>query len=147
MMTIEQDEIALLLSAGANPNAKDNLNQTALFYAPLEKTKLLLDAGASADIRNTKRQPAFSVTQGEEILILLANHMNINYMNGLGETVLFRDNNLKRIQIALGAGADPFLKNAQGKTALEVAREESTKYKNVIPILEKAMQDAKTKSE
>lgn len=91
-----------LLAAGANPNIRNELGQSALWvavsYKHYEIAQMLINAGAYVDTPDKQ----------------------------YGMTPLMRavtDNNIPMIQMLMDAFADTTIKNHWGKTALDIARE------------------------
>lgn len=93
-----------LIKKGCDINKKDVDGNTAVFFAAGEKERLemLLDKGA-----------------------------DINYLNNKGETALMQAakiNSLWKTETLLKAGANPFIKNRNGKTAFDLATEKENTY-------------------
>lgn len=64
--------VAVLLAAGANPNAQDRDGLTALMYAAsqgrVELVKLLLAHGADVQVKNARGDTAWTLATGEEVV-------------------------------------------------------------------------------
>ena len=98
--------LKLFLDAGADPNCRSHYGTTPLMLAAMnnqsESVRLLLDAGADVNL----------VDSFGETALICASH-------ALTDT----DTDTACIEMLLKAGADPFVKNKEGKTAYDVALE------------------------
>lgn len=144
------DVVRLLLTAGADPNAKDHAGQTALMEATEEANgdaeivKMLIAAGAKVDARNEFQQTAlieatlrFSV---ESVNELLKNGADVNAAQDDGKTALiyaaeipsipsndandrarFMKRALEIVKILLSRNADRAIKDKYRMTALDYA--------------------------
>ena len=128
---------ALLISAGADVNARDKLNDTPYLFAGaegrLEILRLTLKAGA--DLKSTNRFggtaliPAAEKGHVENVRELLKTSVDVNHVNNLGWTALIESVMRKRrdpvyteiVRILLAAGANPNLPDHQGLTPLSHA--------------------------
>jgi ankyrin repeat protein len=126
-----------LISRGGNVNAKDALQDSAFLYAGAEgfNEVLQLALAAGADVASTNRYggtaliPASEHGHVETVRILLAAGMPVNHVNNLGwtamqEAILLSNGGPRQqdvVQQLLDAGADPDIRDPEGRTALENA--------------------------
>lgn len=133
----------LLLDAGANPNVRDEDGWTPLLRAtynraPIRLIALLLDHGARVDARNNGGNASLShalrsgdagvakllLERGADIRITGFDnrkwHDN-SQMNSAGWSALGGDPEC--LHLALAYGADPRLRDGEGRDALQIARE------------------------
>ena len=137
---VKANDLALareLISAGANVNAKDANQDSAFLYAGAEGLndilRLTLEHGA--DVRSTNRFggtaliPASEHGHVETVRILIAAGVPVNHVNNLGWTALQEavllgvggSDHQAVVDLLLDAGADPGIRDRQGRTALENA--------------------------
>jgi ankyrin repeat protein len=128
----KSSRIKLLLSLGANINAKDSNNKTALTCAAMKKNakavKLLLKANADSNVQDSLGStPLFYAAENEDIevvkLLLAHPNINSNVKNNEGTSVLMaavhtRTRNLELVKILLNRGADPNAQDSDGDTPL-----------------------------
>jgi ankyrin repeat protein len=142
----------VLIEAGADVNAKDDIKDTPYLYAGAEGRteilKLLLAAGA--DLRDTNRFggtaliPAAEKGPPENVRLLLAAGVDPNHVNGLGwtallEAVILTDGGPVYQEIVadlIKGGADVNLADADGVTPLAHARARG--YAEIGKLLEAA---------
>ncbi len=126
--------VAELLRAGGNPNAKDAIQDSAFLYAGAEgfNEVLHLTLAAGADVRSTNRFggtaliPASEHGHVETVRILIAAGVPVNHVNNLGwtalqEAILLNNGGPRQqevVRLLLDAGADPAIRDPQGRTAL-----------------------------
>jgi cell wall assembly regulator SMI1/ankyrin repeat protein len=155
------DLVNLLLTAGADVHARNELGWTALTRACMEKgtgyeevVQRLLDAGAKATVDDLDiaceagdgLEPASRLGSPALVRILVAAGVDVNGISHWGGTALHRaaeHGNPELVETLLALGADPNLRLAAdnedypNQTPLEVARDAKTK--KVIPLLEAAV--------
>ena len=127
-------------------NWRDISNNTALHYAAgaghTDTVAFLLDRGADIEARNMDDKMWGSVTplicaaewekNLETVKLLAARGANLNAQTGQGETALMRaaqysiynvnkEKGEKIIRTLIALGADPSLKNVDGRTAFDIA--------------------------
>ncbi|MBD8043435.1 ankyrin repeat domain-containing protein [Arthrobacter sp. Sa2BUA2] len=126
-----------LIAAGADVNAKDSLQDSAFLYAGAEgfNEVLQLTLAAGADVASTNRYggtaliPASEHGHTETVRILLGAGVPVNHVNNLGwtalqEAILLNNGGPRQQDVVrqlLAAGADPGIRDPQGRTALENA--------------------------
>lgn len=126
-----------LIGRGANVNAKDAIQDSAFLYAGAEgfNEVLQLTLAAGADVSSTNRYggtaliPASEHGHVETVRILLAAGAPVNHVNNLGwtamqEAILLNNGGPRQQDVVrqlLDAGADPGIRDPQGRTALENA--------------------------
>ncbi|PHR59707.1 MAG: hypothetical protein COA47_09420 [Robiginitomaculum sp.] len=111
------DQVSTLLQQGADVDALDLKDKTALFYAVRENhlnvVKALLDAGANPDI--AKAWPLLPVAVGNEnfqmVSLLLEGGADINFTGKRSQTALFvavndKHSNIKLVRELIDQGAD-----------------------------------------
>ncbi|WP_248763011.1 ankyrin repeat domain-containing protein [Pseudarthrobacter sp. SSS035] len=126
-----------LIGRGANVNAKDAIQDSAFLYAGAEgfNEVLQLTLAAGANVSSTNRYggtaliPASEHGHVETVRILLAAGVPVNHVNNLGwtamqEAILLNNGGPRQQDVVrqlLDAGADPGIRDPQGRTALENA--------------------------
>ena len=116
---------SLLLSAGANTEARDNYGETPLHTAArgklLDVMQSLVAAGANVNARTkTGETPLFHSSWEAHVqgaLLLLTNAADPNAQNKYGQTSLHqavRHANIEIARLLLRAGADPLLRECNG---------------------------------
>ncbi|MBT2514846.1 ankyrin repeat domain-containing protein [Arthrobacter sp. ISL-30] len=129
--------VAELIAAGGNVNAKDAIQDSAFLYAGAEgfNEVLQLTLANGADVRSTNRFggtaliPASEHGHVETVRILIAAGVPVNHVNNLGwtaiqEAILLNNGGPRQqevVRLLLEAGADPNIRDAQGRTALQNA--------------------------
>jgi ankyrin repeat protein len=129
--------VAQLIREGGNVNAKDSIQDSAFLYAGAEGfTEILrLTLTHGADVRSTNRFggtaliPASEHGHVEAVRILIAAGVPVNHVNKLGwtamqEAILLNNGGPRQqdvVQQLLDAGADPNIRDPQGRTAVENA--------------------------
>lgn len=168
----EPTDIATINSILKNPNINVNwkpaADERALFIAleqgkriPKEIIKLILNAGADINAKNRYGHTPlmFASSFGgapEEILkMLIEVGSNINAITPSGNTSLMlasQAGQATKVKILLDAGADISIQNKNGKSALQLARDEAQQYPHekrliaTIQLLEEAEKTQKEKA-
>lgn len=127
----------LLLDAGADPNAKDDLQDSAFLYAGAEGLdeilRLTLEHGA--DVRSTNRYggtaliPASEHAHVETVRILLRAGVPVNHVNNLDWTALHEaivlgngsEDHVTVVRLLLRNGADPSIRDGDGVLPRDLA--------------------------
>ncbi|CAH0239471.1 hypothetical protein SRABI83_02842 [Arthrobacter sp. Bi83] len=126
-----------LIRAGGNVNAKDAIQDSAFLYAGAEgfNDVLRLTLANGADVSSTNRYggtaliPASEHGHVDTVRILIAAGVPVNHVNNLGwtamqEAVLLNNGGPRQqevVRLLLAAGADPSIRDPQGRTALDNA--------------------------
>nr|WP_306422931.1 ankyrin repeat domain-containing protein [Paenarthrobacter aurescens] len=126
-----------LIAAGGNVNAKDDIQDSAFLYAGAEgfNEVLQLTLAAGADVRSINRYggtaliPASEHGHTETVRILIAAGVPVDHVNNLGwtamqEAILLNNGGPKQQDVVrqlLAAGANPNIRDPQGRTALHNA--------------------------
>jgi ankyrin repeat protein len=126
-----------LISRGGNVNAKDSIQDSAFLYAGAEgfNEVLQLTLAAGADVASINRYggtaliPASEHGHVETVGILIAAGVPVNHVNNLGwtamqEAILLNDGGPRQqevVRLLLEAGADPDIRDPEGRTALQNA--------------------------
>lgn len=143
-------EVKRLIEQGGDVNAKDSIQDSAFLYAGAEgfNDVLRLTLAAGADVRSVNRFggtaliPACEHGHVETIRILLAAGVPVNHVNRLGwtgmqEAILLNTGGPRQqeaVRVLLAAGADPGIRDPQGRTALDNARRMG--FAEIVRILE-----------
>ncbi len=127
------DLVGNLLSLGADPNIKSRKGRTAIHYAvtsgSTEILNLLIAAGAKVNARDDDNKDALflAMLNGDYLLVdYLINHGARLDAKVEGKSYLFwalETDQLPIFNRLLAAGADPKVKNPQGKDLKQLARE------------------------
>ncbi|MGF0244216.1 ankyrin repeat domain-containing protein [Rhodococcus erythropolis] len=139
-----------LILAGADVNAKDSMQDSAFLYSGAEGLNeilaLTLSHGADVDSVNryggTALIPASEHAHVETVRMLIAAGVPVNHVNDPGwtallEAVVYGDGSARYVDVItqlLDAGADPSIRDASGKTALDNA--ESRGQSDVVALLQ-----------
>ena len=131
-------EVGKLIERGGDVNAKDSIQDSAFLYAGAEgfNEVLRLTLAAGADVKSINRYggtaliPACEHGHVETIRILIAAGVPVDHVNRLGwtgmqEAILLNTGGPRQqeaVRLLLAAGADPGIRDPQGRTALENAR-------------------------
>lgn len=129
--------VAGLIGRGGNVNAKDSIQDSAFLYSGAEgfNEVLQLTLAAGADVTSTNRYggtaliPASEHGHVETVKILIAAGVPVNHVNHLGwtamqEAILLNDGGPRQqevVRLLLDAGADPGIRDPEGRTALQNA--------------------------
>ncbi|NYD78460.1 ankyrin repeat domain-containing protein [Arthrobacter cupressi] len=130
-------QVRKLIAAGGDVNAKDDIQDSAFLYAGAEgfNEVLKLTIAAGADVKATNRYggtaliPASEHGHVETVKILIAAGVPVNHVNNLGwtamqEAILLNDGGPRQretVRLLLEAGANPDIRDPQGRTALQNA--------------------------
>ena len=122
-----------LLAAGANPNVCDDKGETPMYWAAasdnLEFMQLLCEAGASVQPRACGLLPLWEAARLgnlQGVRWLLAHGADIDARNEGRVTALHIAIEEGEIEVALAliaAGADPTVRDAAGRSAIDLAAE------------------------
>ncbi|MFF2086955.1 ankyrin repeat domain-containing protein [Nocardia sp. NPDC058176] len=126
-----------LIEAGADVNAKDDIQDSAYLYAGAEGFDEILEATLrhGADLRSVNRFggtaliPASEHAHVSTVRMLIAAGVDVNHVNtpqwtALQEAIVYGDGSRpyqETVQALLDAGADPQIRDANGRTALQNA--------------------------
>jgi ankyrin repeat protein len=129
--------VAELIGRGGNVNAKDSIQDSAFLYAGAEgfNEVLQLTLAAGADVASINRYggtaliPASEHGHVETVKILIAAGVPVNHVNNLGwtamqEAILLNNGGPRQqevVRLLLEAGANPDIRDPQGRTALQNA--------------------------
>ena len=129
--------VSVLVKAGADVNARDDQNNTALMkalgrysHASIGVIKALIEAGADVNARNNEAKTALILaaateSRSEAIRVLITAGADINAEDNDGKTVLMyaaENYDDKTVNVLLDFGADIDAKDKTGKTALDYAK-------------------------
>lgn len=128
---------ALLLYLGADPDAQDDIEDSAFLYAGAEGYDRILTQTLAhgADVRSTNRFggtaliPAAESGRTTTVQILVDAGVPVDHVNDLGwtalhEAIIYGDGtggHLETIRILLAAGADPTLPDGDGTSPRDLA--------------------------
>lgn|GEM_PF-279994 len=143
-------EVRKLIEQGGDVNAKDSIQDSAFLYAGAEgfNEVLRLTLAAGADVRSINRYggtaliPACEHGHVDTIRILIAAGVPVNHVNHLGwtgmqEAILLNTGGPRQqeaVRLLLNAGADPGIRDPQGRTALENAQRMG--FTEIVKIIE-----------
>ena len=138
-----KDVVELLLSKGAQVDAKGNLGRTPLFAAAgswgnKDVVELLLSRGAEVNAKdNSGRTPLFeaagSWNRKDVVELLLSKGAQVNAKDDWGETALFMASSKDVAELFLARGLDVNAKGSYGRTPLHIAA--SAGRKDVVELL------------
>ncbi|WP_458780900.1 ankyrin repeat domain-containing protein [Arthrobacter sp. D3-16] len=126
-----------LIARGGNVNAKDAIQDSAFLYAGAEgfNDVLQLTLAAGADVAGINRYGGTALIPASEhghvgtVRILIAAGVPVNHVNNLGwtamqEAILLNNGGPRQqevVRLLLAAGADPNIRDPDGRTALQNA--------------------------
>jgi ankyrin repeat protein len=129
--------VSALIQRGGNVNAKDAIQDSAFLYSGAEGLNevLRLTLAAGADVASTNRYggtaliPASEHGHVETVQILINAGVPVNHVNSLGwtamqEAILLNNGGPRQqdvVRLLLAAGADPDIRDREGRTALQNA--------------------------
>ena len=118
--------VKILLDAGADPDAKDNKDNTSLMYAIREGSAEIAQILINADAEVNAIDLLLAVDKGltEVVQFLIKANVNPNAMTNRGTTALMiaaTKDDIDTVKILLDAGADPNATTNRGSTALMAA--------------------------
>lgn len=127
-----------LMNKGANVNAKDSIQDSAFLYSGAEGMNAILleTLKRGADVKSTNRYggtaliPASEHGHATTVRILIDAGVPVNHVNNLGwtamqEAILLNNGGPRQQQVVsmlLAAGADPDIRDPEGRTALQNAQ-------------------------
>ena len=141
------EAVSRAIKTGANVNAKDDSQQTALMQAAVnhpEVVSMLIAAGADVNEKDNCQQTALmhaaTANRLEIVAMLLAAGADVHAKTNDGRTTLIRatvhNANARVIAALLRAGADVHARDNDGKTALRHAVWESSPNLEVVSTIE-----------
>ena len=141
--------VAELIGRGGNVNAKDPIQDSAFLFAGAEGLNdvLQLTLAAGADVTSINRYggtaliPASEHGHVDTVRILIAAGVPVNHVNNLGwtamqEAILLNDGGPRQqevVRLLLDAGADPGIRDPEGRTALQNA--EGLGYSEIAAVI------------
>lgn len=141
-----------LLEAGADPDAKDDLQDSAFLYAGAEGLNAILRMTLTngADVRSLNRYggtaliPASEHAHVETVRILLRAGVPVNHVNDLGWTALHEAivlgngsaRHVKVVSMLLRAGADPTIPDGEGVLPRQLAADRG--YEEIVAAIDRA---------
>jgi len=132
-----------LIDSGANPNDVDDLGLTTLMLADSSTAPLLLSSGANLDARDNHQRTALMYaaqkTSVELLRLFLAHGADVNAKDSQGESALMyavRASWQSGVDLLLRAGADRNLRNNLGDSAVTIARKSAQTDPNMREILD-----------
>ena len=126
------EDVERFISEGADVNKKDNNGDSPIhlsaLYGRTETVKLLLDRGATIDVKNnnagnTPIHLASRYGYIETVKLLLDREAAIDVKNNDGDTPIHRaaeNGKTDTVKLLLDRGADPYITNKKGKTARDL---------------------------
>lgn len=149
----KQTEVAiLLLEAGADPDAKDTLSDSAFLYAGAEGYGDILRATLrhGANVKSTNRFggtaliPASEHGHTDTVRILINAGVPLDHVNDLGwtamlEAIVLSDGSAAQVDVVrqlIGAGADPTIRDRNGRTPRSLAAAKG--YDEIVDLIDDA---------
>jgi ankyrin repeat protein len=132
-----------LLDHGAAVDARDLRGRTFLMRAATgankEIVQALLDHGADVNAKDDKGRTALMIAEKPGMRVFLINNgADVNARDGNGNTALMHsvlNGRVREVEILLDWEADTRIRNNDGQTALDLAKEK--RYDTIVEILEK----------
>ncbi|MBN8866545.1 MAG: ankyrin repeat domain-containing protein [Solirubrobacterales bacterium] len=146
------EAVRALLAAGADPNAKDDMQDSAYLYAGAEGLddilKLTLTHGA--DVTSTNRYGGTALIPASEhghvstVRILLDAGVPVNHVNNLNWTALHEAivlgtgsaDHIQVVRMLLAAGADPSIPDGDGVLPRDLAADRG--YDEIVDLIDDA---------
>ncbi len=146
------DVAVLLLEAGADPDAKDDLQDSAFLYAGAEGYDDILRATLrhGANVKSTNRFggtaliPASEHGHTETVRILINAGVPLDHVNDLGwtamlEAIVLNDGSADQVDVVrqlIGAGADTGIRDGNGRTPRSLAAAKG--YDEIVDLIDDA---------
>lgn len=118
------DDVRLLLTHGAHPDAPSPLDETPLMEADAECARLLLDSGARLDRRDRQGMTPLMFAAAhdpEAVRLLIRKGARLNDVDRYGQTPLMHAATDLAIRLLLEAGANVNAQQSDGQTMLMLA--------------------------
>jgi ankyrin repeat protein len=125
------ETMKVLLDAGADVNARNTFDATALLWSARdpEKARLLIEHGADVNVQSKQGRTPLMVASlrrggSDTVALLLAKGAKVNTQGGRGSTALIIASNAgeaKSVRLLLEKGADPGVTMGIGFTAMTLA--------------------------
>jgi uncharacterized protein len=149
----KQTKVALaLLEAGADPNAEDDLQDSAFLYAGAEGYDEILRATLrhGANVKSTNRFGGTALIPASEhgytstVRILINAGVPLDHVNDLGwtamlEAIVLNDGSADQVDVIrqlIGAGADPSIRDRNGRTPRSLAAEKG--FDDIVAVIDDA---------
>jgi serine/threonine protein kinase len=115
-----QEIVKLLIEKGADVNAQDHSDETALMHTnELKIAKLLIEKGADVNIQDANGRTALMHTINKEIAkLLIEKGADVNMQGNDGKTALMEARNKEIAELLISKGANVNIQDRSGQTAL-----------------------------